>query len=276
MRVICAVFLVSSAVSLAGVAIAEGQKRTAVVVDTAGQSTEVTDLQGRCDTARYDAQFHSEPLFDQCVVVETGTFEIAIDLQNLLSVVPTGKLSTAKYVFRGQVFSATGNLQLATLTGTSDFGHFEIRTGGIKRIEFKEAPTPAEAKEEGGESPVPATLSLVDGSLVPVTRLRRSVRYVGSAGYLGGGREWKTGTDEVIEFRRGESKTTVAMQEIAKVEFGANDTVSVTLKNGKSATGKMASEPQQVSDGFCGTFERGYFFIDKKHVKSIEFVGGAK
>jgi hypothetical protein len=275
MRVICAVFLVSSALSLAGVAIAEGQKRTAVVVDTAGQSTEVTDLQGRCDTARYDAQFHSEPLFDQCVVVETGTFEIAIDLQNLLSVVPTGKLSTAKYVFRGQVFSATGNLQLATLTGTSDFGHFEIRTGSIKRIEFKEAPTPAEAKE-ARESAVPATLSLVDGSLVPVTRLRRSIRYLGSAGYLGTGREMKTGTDESIEFMRGESKTTVAMQEIAKVDFGANDAVSVTLKNGKNATGTLGRDPYDYSMGFCGTFERGYFFIDKKHVKSIEFVGGAK
>ena len=271
MRVICAVFLVTSALSFAGIAIADEQKRTAVVVDTTGQSTEVTDLYSHMGGGeRYGFFGGSTP----CLVVETGTFEIAIPLENLVSVARTGELSTVKYVLKSQEFTATGKLGSTDLTGKSDFGSLSISTAKIRRIDFKSPPTPGEEYEyKVSKPPVPATLTLLDDSVVPVTRLRRFYRYFSTFGYIMGG-EWKPGTDEVIEFIRGESKSTVTMENIAKVEFGAGGALSITLRNGNSATGKLGSE--KVVEGFCGTFEKGYFFIDKKHIKSIQFGGESK
>jgi hypothetical protein len=271
MRVICAAFLVTSALSFAGIASAAEQERAAVVEDTAGQSTEVTNLRvyaAGLESRRYGLA----PRSDYFLPIDTGTFVIAIPLHNLVSVAPTGKLSTVKYVFNSQEFTAKGYLGTANVSGESDFGAFHISTTKISRIDFKSPATPREGDELNG-SAVPATLTLLDGSIVPVMRLHNFYRWYSTEGFIFGG-EWKTGTAEGIEFMRGESKTSVAMQDIAKVDFGANDTVSVTLKNGKSATGTLAQD--YVTEGFCGTFEKGYFFIDKKQIKSIEFFGGAK
>ena len=270
MRVICAVFLVTSALSFAGIAIADEQERTAVVEDTAGQSTEVTDLYLSAAVENYRYSIISPP--GGCLVVDTGTFEICIPFGYVVSVVQTDGLSSVKYVLKGQEFTAKGKLGTGSLQGKSDFGGFSISTANIRRIDIKSPPAPGEGYEVSG-SPVPATLTLLDDSMVPVLRLHCFFRYFSTEGYIMGG-EWKTITTETIEFMRGESKTSVAMRDIAKVDFGANDTVSVTLKNGKSTTGTLAQD--YVAAGFCGTFEKGYFFIDKKRIKSIEFFGGAK
>jgi len=260
MRLICAVFLVTSALSFAGIAIADEQERVAVVEDTAGQSTEVTGLHIDVDT-RYELCDGS------CLVVKTGTLEMCIPMEDLVSVVQTGELSTVKYVLNGQEFTAKGKLR-GGVQGKSDFGGFYISTTNIRRIEFKSPPTPGGGSEVSG--PPILKLTLLDGSIVPVTRLRRFYRYFSRDGYIMGG-EWKTGVEEGIVFSRGESTSSVAMQDIAKVDFGADDTVSVTLRNGKSATGKVSS-----SDPFCGTSEKGCFIIEKEFIKSIEIAGGAK
>lgn len=254
-------FVLILAFSLAGIAIADEQDRTAVVEDTAGQSTEVTGLHVDVDT-RYELCDGS------CLAVKTGTLEICIPMENLVSVVQTGELSTVKYVLRGQEFTAKGKLRATSVNGKSDFGGFYISTGNIRRIEFKSPPTPGGGSEVSG-SPI-LKLTLLDGSIVPVTRLRRFYRYFSTEGYIMGG-EWKTEVEEAITFIRGESTSSVAMQDIAKVDFGADDTVSVTLRNGKSATGKVSH-----SLDFCGTFEKGCFVIEKEFIKSIEFVGGDK
>jgi len=264
MRKRCVTFLLSLAVFLPGVNLAGEEKPTAVIEDTAGQSTEVSDIGVSIDSHDFDL------CGDSCLVVKTGALEICIRLDTIVSIVQTGKLWTVKYFIAGQEITAEGELQPVGVNGKSDLGDFNIWATRIRRMDFKSPPY-RDNRFVGTGSPVLARLNLLDGSIIPVTSLRRFYRYMSRERYIGDGGPWRTQVEETIDFTRGESSSAVAMQDIAKVEFGADNTVSVTLKNGKTATGTTVFHVQ-----FCGTFEKGCFVIEKKSINSIEFVGGAK
>jgi len=244
--------------------LAEQDSRVATVEDTAGASTEVTELTSAVNTSRYVLDYDSR----NCVVVETGTFEIALPFQYVVNVVQSKDAATVTYRWRGKETTIQGKLKSQYMRGKSDFGDFQMKTDKIRKLAFRGPPAAGRPKRPT-EPIVYATLELTDGSEVPVAALQRYVVYYTTAGYLIGGCHTNySGAD--LPFMRGESTATVEMKQLSHVEFGPDDTLTVTLTNGKAAAGKLASGRDGI-DGFCGVRDNGHFFIERKHIKAIRF-----
>jgi hypothetical protein len=68
----------------------------------------------------------------------------------------------------------------------------------------------------------------------------------------------------------GESIVTIELKNTLTLGFGPNRTVTVSLSNGQSATGKLTSDRDEL-DGFTGNLDEGEFFISVDQVKNVEF-----
>jgi len=240
----------------------EAQERTAVIVDKAGVTSDVTEISFSGDFSRF------YKVFGKSIVIGTKTFEIAIPICNLISVEVKGESAEVRYQWMGYEKTISGELVSETFKGKTDFGEFKLNSSKLKRLTFKEGPTVVMKEEK--PLAYDATLVLTDGTKIPVANLKRHDSYWSSEGYLIGGRtRYHHYTD--FRFLRGESLLTVPFENLKTIEFGPEGKVDVMLKNGKSATGKLSDEDDAGVDGFTGLCDEGEFFINPDHVKSIEF-----
>lgn len=264
------IIIILLALILAGLSLpvlgVEAQERTAVIVDKAGVTSEVTEISVSGDFSRFDEAS------GEGIVIGTKMFEIAIPIGNLISVEVKGKSAEVRYQWMGYEKTISGELGSETFKGKTDFGEFKLNSGKLKRLTFKEGPT---VMKEEKPLTYDATLVLTDGTKIPVANLKRHDSYWSSKGYLIGGRtRYYHYTD--FSFLKGESLLTVPFENIKTIEFGPGSKVDVTLKNGKSATGKLSDEDNAGVDGFTGLCDEGEFFINPEHVKAIEFGAAQK
>lgn len=245
----------------------EAQERTAVIVDKAGVTSEVTGISFSGDFSRF------YNVSRKSIIIGTKTFEIAIPIGNLISIEVKGESAEVRYQWMGYEKTISGELGSATFKGKTDFGEFKLNVSKLKRLTFKEGPTVVMKEEK--PLTYDATLVLTDGTKIPVANLKRHDSYWSSKGYLIGGRtRYYHYTD--FSFLKGESLLTVPFENIKTIEFGPESKVDVTLKNGKSATGKLSDEGGAGVDGFTGLCDEGEFFINPEQVKSIEFGAAQK
>ena len=254
--------------ALSSISAARGDeaKRSATIEDTAGVKTEVTDL-----------RFPRRPRFRALwngIGVSTKDFEVGISIDDLKSLLVKGDTVEVTYEWLGQEKKLTGRLLSGQLRGGSDFGEFKIEASKLKKLTFASPPPPKseEAKKKLAESRLRnrATLVLSDGTEVPVSDLRRHDRYYSTEGYIiGGSTRYVHYTD--FRFKRGESLVTLEFSKLRSIEFGSENGVTVTLGNGKTATGTLPNEGGAGVDGFTGIYESGEFFIKPEFVKRILF-----
>lgn len=260
-RLVCSIvilFVVMSVVT----ARSEESKRTATVKDAAGVVSDVTDI-------RFSAGDHLKKFNNlyRHIGLSADLFDIAIPIDNLISVEAKGDSHAVSYLWRGKELTITGKLLSEEFAGKSDFGDLKLHTSKLLSLNFHQSPKPEEKKEEVSER---ATLTLEDGTQITVNTFRRHDRYYSREGYIIGGRiRYRHYTD--FRFLRGESLITVKFAEIKRIEFVGEKEVSVTLKNGKKASGTISKEKGADINGFTGVFEKGEFFVEKKRVKSIDF-----
>ena len=233
--------------------------RTAVIVDSEGVSTEVRGVHAEND------DFVSADL----VEVDTSSLTIGIPIASLISIDTENNIATARYAWRGELYTASGTLPFkgVHLKGTSAFGSFELGLQDVRRLSFNEAPAPSTATQ-----PLPSkgAIVLLDGSRVPVARLRAVHRFRGEYGF------YSTRASEVLELRRGAGAIALEFQKIARLDFvqeqggeqKISGPVSVTLSSGSTSTATWDSGDLW---GFTGEFERGYFFIRPQQLKAVEF-----
>ena len=261
------VCMVVSMLLLVNAVTAEEQKRTATILDTAGVTTEVTELHVSLDPDRYGLDY---PV-DSGLVVKSEFLEIAIRFDDLISVTRTEKTVVASYFWNGRQLTAEGNLTSGDMIGKSVFGSFKMKTDGIKTLQFKEPP-PKTTEPKKTEPLIAATLELADGASMPVVDLKRVFEFESSSPWSWN-RYTNTANSPDIPFMRGESTATVQMKDLAKVDFGPDAAITVLLKSGTTGSGKLSSEKDGII-GFCGTCKKGHLFIELKGVKTIDFSKG--
>jgi hypothetical protein len=233
--------------------------RTAVIVDSEGISTEVRGIHTEND------DFVSADL----VEVETSSLTIGIPIGSLISIETERDIATAKYTWRGQSYAASGTLPFkgVHLKGTSAFGSFDLVLQDVRRVTFNEAPAPNTATRP---LPSESVIVLLDGSRVPVARLRAVHRFRGPYGF------YSTRASEVLELRRGAGAIALEFQKIARLDFSQEQggeqkisgPVNVTLAGGATSAATWDSGDLW---GFTGEFERGYLFIRPQQLKAVEF-----
>ncbi len=241
-------------------AVAEDAKRTATVVDKAGVLSEMTNLSFSAALEKFDNSYGR-------IAFSADPFDIAIPLDNLISIEAKGDGHTITYLWRGKELTTTGKLFSGEFTWKSDFGDLKLYTSKLKSIKFDRAPTVKKEDEKAGNL---AILTVSSGAKVTVNNLKRHDRYYSREGYLIGG-ETRYGHYTDFRFLRGESLVTVDFKKIKRIDFTGEREVSVTLKNEKKGTMNISAEAEADIVGFTGAFEKGEFFIAKEHVKIIEF-----
>lgn len=262
----------------------------AVVVDSDGNETELTELRASQGfRARYALKIARRRRF---IVVEKEKLEVAIPFDRLIEAtfagetaqepipglkeedMPENPFMRVEYLWNGKRTTIEGPLSLGWLRGKSDFGQFELLTTAVRRLTMSEPPSPPVGEEdENPEHRIRSVIALADGSEISASRVmaydtRRATGYIGPAPRVG------TNFDK-IGFQRGDATISVGFSDIARVEFGEGEAVTITLKNGKTATGELSSVQDYVK-GFCGVCEYGHFYVAREHVKTIDFVGNGK
>ena len=202
------------------------QKRSAVVNDSAGVTSTVTDVDFVSKSYAYFARFGKST--QPRIAVLTKTFEVVIPLSVVKSVVAKGEYYEVNYQFRGSEKTVLGKLPSGDFKGKSDFGGFILPSK--KLIELLFTDSPAYMKEMNAPL-YDAVIVLRDGTRVPVAMLQRYL-YESS-------NHFEPYTD--IRFFRGDSLTTAAFADLKLIQFELQAVVTVTLTNGKSATGKRQS-----------------------------------
>jgi hypothetical protein len=243
-------------------ATAEPAKRTFTVVDSSGTETEVSDLK----FVNKNENFARFRVFDPRVVVLTPTFQIAIPMGALIGVQKKDKENfEVTYVRGGQERVITGTLEPGSFRGESGFGMLDLSTEHLKQVKSKSPPVTETAEKA---PPLDASLILRDGTEVQVGNLKRMDSYYSSKGYiLGGAVRYEQHKD--FRLLRGESLSIAEFRSISAIDFEENGMVTVKLKNGNTATGKLSTAEDAGVDGFTGINESGEFFIDPKLVKGI-------
>ena len=248
------------------VAFAEGTKRTAVIEDSAGVTTEIRDLEfsGNLDDW-FDIYSTGNPLFGKpCIGINTKVFAFAIPIDSLISIEAKDGQATVTYQLNNRTKKLAGALMKGSFVGKSDFGEFLLSTDKLKKLAFKQSPV-ADAKSKAAL--FTNTLILSDGSRISVANLKRRGWYM-SATWIG--RIMNSGFED-IRFLRGESQSTVDFDKIKKMTFEPGESVVVILENGSSITGKIPKQEWIEVKGFTGTYEEGEFYISPNNVKAIEF-----
>ena len=239
----------------------ENAKRTATVKDISGVTSDVTDLNFSGRLQKFYNSYN-------CIALVANPCDVAIPIDNIISIEPGENSHTVRYLWRGEERTITGKLFEGHLTGKGDFGNFKLHTRALISVHFQQPPKPEEKQEEVSDW---ATLTLEDGTqITSVDELKRHVSYYSTEGYLIGGSDQYL---HYIDFRflRGQSLSTLPFTVIKRIKFEGEKNVSVTLKNGKQASGTISTEQDNNIIGFTGLFEKGKFFVPKKRVKIIEF-----
>ncbi len=241
-------------------------KRTAIIEDTKGIVSEVTGL----DFSRIPGKFYAT--YNR-IGVSTSIFEIAIPLDSVISIKAKGGSVNVRYQYRGKEKTIIGKLMPGKFRGKSDFGDMEFSTSKLSKLTFKEPPIPSAEKEIASFD---ATIVLTDGSKVPVANLKRYYVTMEEKLFtttIGVEKAYKLvfNHKDDIRFFRGESLATVGFEKIKNITFQPDKKVTVTLKNGKQATGTLSTEDEDDVYGFTGIYEKGDFFIEPNHVKAIDF-----
>ena len=240
----------------------EREGRVAVLLDKAGMAWEITGVFAHTEPGGfYESRF--------CLTVVTDTFQIAIPPENLISVEVKGEDCEIRYRWMGQEQTVSGKVTSKKIGGKDDVGYVSLEFDNLKKLTFKEGP--AVMREE--KPPLyEATLVLTDSTKVPVANLRR----ITSQSYppkilsgIKGGYVFEPLND--VGFLRGETPPTIEFDDIKSMEFPRENTIILTLNEGKSDTMEMSRK--NWAYGFTGICSKGYFFIHRKHVEAIEFSG---
>jgi hypothetical protein len=174
------------------------------------------------------------------------------------------------YQWRGQQRTISGALD-ANFTGQSDFGSFELSSAKLRQLIFNGPSAAADLRPPALQGQiVTASVVLKNGTTIVMIGLQRHASYYSSEGYIAGG---ETRYNHYTDFRflRGESLTTVEFAGIQKLEFSGADTVTVTLKNGHVATGKLSGKDAARLDGWTGETDQGLAFFAPDSVRAVEF-----
>ncbi len=185
----------------------------------------------------------------------------------------------SKYHWNGKERSITGPVQNVTFTGKSDFGDIKLTSGDLKKLSLSPTPVSIAKKDEKpyftrdwqrtGLS-FGATITFRDGSELKVSNVKRRFSYYSTEGYIIGG-SYRYSKDDNIMFIRGSSVATVQFDLVKTIEMSDNGELTVTLRDGKQATGKRSEMKDERIDGFEAFAEDGKFSIDAKLVKMIDF-----
>ena len=251
--------VVATAVCFSTVAAYSESNRSATIVDTAGVTSDIKDVRF------YNWQSEQHFGFHGLAFPLTSGLEVAVRIESVTSIVMQGKNHKVRYLWRGLENELLGTAKGARLEGKSGFGDLTLSLEKLKQITFNEPATNAPTVE----NPLEGSLTLSDGRVVPVKDPKRYASYYSTAGYLIGGRTRHVRLND-FRFLRGESLVQLSFDKIDTIEFVAGS-VTVRLKNGNTATGKLSEEELERVDGFTWIGDDGYYFADAKHVKSIQF-----
>jgi len=235
--------------------------RKAAIEDISGVKTDVTDPK---------FSFGSSDRFSgasDAVMIKTADFEVAIPTSRLRAIKVSGTTAEVTFDWHGQTRTTSGQLK-AEIAGKSDFGDFKLDASKLRQLTFSTAPS-EEAKPS--RRPVDSgTAILVNGTRVGLFSIQRHASYYSSKGYLiGGSTRYYHYSD--FSFMRGESLATLNLGAIAKLEFGPDEAVTVSLKSGSSAVGKLSNHEDARVDGWTGESDQGSVFLPPKSVRAIEF-----
>jgi hypothetical protein len=236
--------------------------RIAKIEDTSGVKTDVSEL--LCSfsgAARYSDAYN-------CISITTSSYEVAIPTSRLISIVSSATNAEVTYLWRGQQRTISGTLD-ANLSGKSDFGSFELSSSKLRQLTFSEAPAPEEA-EQRDNTLRPAAVILTNGMSIAFYKIERYDSYYSQEGYLIGG---TTRYNHYKDFRfmRGESLATLEFAAIKKLEFTADGAVTVMLKNGLTASGKLSNADDARVLGWTGETKQGLVFLAPDLVHTVEF-----
>lgn len=252
---------------------ADEARRSAKITDKAGTESQITDLSYSGQLRQFDGP-------GQAIGVTTKQCAIAIPLDDLISIKRTDSEKEPfeiTYQWLGKEQKARGDLFHGEFSGKSDFGDIKVATSSLKAVEFSGPPSakPDREKKEMDRrlAARKAAISLDDGSQLKLVDLRRHASYYSTAGYIIGGTTVYAHYAD-FRFKRGESLVTVPFEKIQKVEFNANNAVSVTLITGSSASGNLSNEKEAGVEGFTGLTALGNVYIAPTRVKSIVFSAG--
>jgi len=232
---------------------------------------DVADIQ--TDVSEPRASFSGSQRFSgayNCLGLTVADYELAIPIDRIVSIAASGEAAEVIVDWRGQQRTLSGTLK-GSLTGKSDFGEFTLGAEKVKQLAFKSPPARQDA---GSRSDQNATLFLENGHQVQLAGIQRYDSYFSTAGYIMGGSTRYNHYDD-IRFMRGESVATVKFADLAKLEFDGAGSVTVTLKNGKTATGKLATGDDAEVEGWTGEAEGGLAFVAPKSVRAVVFGSAA-
>lgn len=255
---------------------AENIKCEAVVEDTSGIITEVTNM-GYMFSRSLMKKF--DVVKDKTrIVVITNNFAVAIPIVSIISIETKGGNFEVAYLWKGKELKLLGKLDLSDIRGTSDFGDFKLELKKLKKLRFKDKPRDIKLKKDITMNQ--AILILVKGDRVPVTCLKqyRSLYHPKVSSRSGSFEtvfSWARTShhhETKLKFHRGESLVTVEYSSLKSMQFGPENSISITMQNGKTTTGKITNEDATKIEGFTGIYDKGEFYIDRKHLKTIEFM----
>ena len=251
--------------------LAAEDKRIAMVVDSAGVTTEVSDLRFSSDLTRGFLSAYSG------VVVTVGLIQVAIDVADIRSIKGNGKKLEIVLLRLGREATIVGELVQGNFTGKSDFGDVEIPISKVKELTYQIPPSEksADEKKQLAErlSRSKAVLTLADETELSVSDLHRhdsyTVRSEGGIIFIGGSTRYKYYTD--VRFKRGETLSTLEFSKLKSIEFKADQSLVVTVPSGATANVTRSNEDGAGFEGYSGICESGPFFIVPERVKRIVF-----
>jgi hypothetical protein len=201
----------------------------------------------------------------ESIEIHTGDYQLAIPLSQIISIQSKDAVFDIVYCWRGKEQKVSGTLH-CKFSDTADFGPFILEGSKLKHLTFQ-SPPPVESEPPPLKPAHSAKISLKKGCEITLSSIVRHYSYYSTAGYLIGG-ETHHSYSTNFEFKRGESEAVVAFDALAKVEFGAEGSFTVTLKNGNSASGKHAD-----GYGWSGRCDKGMVYVPQGEIVRIEFLG---
>lgn len=247
------------AISLASMP-AAAQSRKATIEDTSGVKTVVTDLRSTSpDEGRY--------LIQDVLVVKMQDWDAAIPTPMLRSINLVGSAAEVTYDWNGETRTISGGLS-GKFSGKSEFGDFTLDGSKVRQLAF-DAPPVANPQQKSA-SGAPASLILTNGTRIELSDLMRYTHFYSTEGYVLGG-AWRDRRQPDFVFMRGEALSRVNLDAIAKLDFGPERSVTVTLKSGSAASGKLnVNGGEDDLTGWVGE-SHGLAFVPGASVRTIEF-----
>jgi len=167
------------------VAFAEGAKRKAVIEDSAGVTTEISDLEfsGNLHDL-FDIHSTGNPLYGKpCIGINTKVFAVVIPIDSLISIEAKNGHATVAYQLSDRTKRLAGALMKGAFIGQSDLGEIRLSTDKLKKLAFKESPV---AKAKSKATSFTDTLVLSDGLKILVANLKRRSWYYSSLSWIHG------------------------------------------------------------------------------------------